>query len=347
MNRRELLKISFFSLPLFNLPLFNISASDNSAIYIKPKKLQKGNKISIVAPGSAVNSPDDIQYAISVLKFHGLEYEIAPSLQNSKGYKTKSAQQRADDINNAFDSDSHGIICIRGGYGSAGILDYLDYQVIKNNPKIFCGFSDITALHLAITQQCNLVTFHSPVLMSDFNEFTSNHFSNMIFANNEYPNTLSNPDNLKGVRREFPTRRIVGGKSKGMLTGGNLSLISSLMGTKYEIDTKDKIVFLEEVGEAPYRIDRMLTQLKMAGKFDDAKGVIFGKCDDCSTGSTASTWDLSLGEILDNILGDLSIPVFYGLMFGHTSHQLTIPYGIMSEIDSDKGVLHILESPLS
>lgn len=341
MDRRNLLKTALLTslLPNFNMQLF----SQQKFNFIKPNKLKEGDKVKIIAPSTNVSCPDEIQNAIQVLDYLKLKYEFGKSFESNIGYKTNSTQVRVDDIHQAFEDDTiKGIFCIRGGYGSGQILNSLDYNLIRKHPKIFIGYSDITALHLAINKFSGLVTFHGPVLLSSFSTFTITNFVKTIF-NSEPVGILKNPNILSGVRATYPIRTINGGIAEGYLIGGNLSIISSLMGTKFEIDTTDKILFLEDVGEEPYKIDRMLNQLKLAGKLDTSKGIIFGKCAGCDINSSA-IWDLSLGEVLNFYFKDLQIPVFYGLLIGHTSDQLTLPLGIKAKIDADNCQLEILES---
>lgn len=311
---------------------------------IKPKALKEGDYVAIIAPGTNVSDPDDIKKALEITEYFGLKPLIANNLTYVAGRKVIPISDRVNDLHDAFaNKEVKAVFSIRGGYGCSQLLDKLDYRLIKDNPKIFIGYSDITALHLAISKITGLITFHGPVLLSKFTDFTAQNFRNMLFDTQSLE--LNNPQELSGIRDKFPCRTIVEGKAIGQLTGGNLSLISSLMGTKYEIDAKDKILFIEDVGEPPYRIDRMLTQLRLAGKFDQAKGIIFGKCEDCE--GSLSTWNFTLGEVLDNLLGDLKIPVQYGLMFGHTDNQLTIPYGIQAEFDTKVCGIKLLEKPIN
>ncbi len=311
---------------------------------IKPRALKPGDTIGVIAPGSAVNSPDDYLLAEELADYLGVNLRYANNVKKGSGYKTRTIEERTDDIHQMFgDKNIAGVFCLRGGYGSGQLLDKIAYGIIKKNPKVFLGYSDITALHLAINKMTGLVTFHGPVMLSPFSELTAESLKKAIFSNKAI-GRIENSVEKNPVRVQHHVRTIRPGKAKGMLTGGNLSLITSLMGTRYEFNTRDKILFIEDVGEPPYRIDRMLTQLKTAGKLQKAAGIVFGKCEDCSPGSSASTWDLSLGEVLDNILGDLKIPVFYGLTFGHTIDQFTLPEGVEAEIDADSHTLNITEN---
>lgn len=313
---------------------------------IKPRVLKAGDTIALVAPGTAVSDPDDIQAAVEACEYFGLKPLLGKNVASGSGYKTRTREERLEDLHDAFRNEEvNGIICVRGGYGSGDLLDKVDYDLIKRNPKVFVGYSDITALHLGISHYADLVTFHGPVALSSFSDFTVEYFKKALFLT-EPIGVVKNPDTLSGIRPAYPTRTIVPGIAEGDLVGGNLSLISALNGTPYEIDTKNKILFIEDVGEEPYRIDRMLTQLRLAGKFDEAAGIVFGKCAGCDSSGPypSSAWDYSLGEVADEILGRLEIPVFYGLLFGHTSLQATLPLGVSARLDADAHTLEILES---
>ncbi len=311
---------------------------------IKPQALKKGDTVGVIAPGSAVSSPDDYLLAEELAEYLGVKLKYAGNVKKGSGYKTRSIRERVDDIHEMFsDKSVNGIFCLRGGYGSTQLPDYIAFGIIKKNPKVFLGYSDVTALHLAINKLTGLVTFHGPVMLSPFSELTANSLKKAIFTK-EAIGKIQNSSEKEGIRLKHPVRTIRGGKGKGELIGGNLSLIAALMGTKYELNSNGKILFIEDVGESPYRIDRMLTQLKSAGKLQQAAGIVFGKCEDCTSEASASTWDLSLGEVLDNIFSDISVPVFYGLTFGHTKDQFTIPEGVKAELDADRGIINITEN---
>ncbi len=340
MNRRQVLTAGLVGLAISSLPK-NLLSFDGKRI-IKPKVLNSGDIVGIIAPGTAVTDPADIQKAVQVLEYFSLKSKISDNLINGSGYKSRSVEERTDDIHKMFlDKEIKAVFCIRGGYGSPQILDNIDYNIIKSNPKIFIGFSDITALHLAINKLTGLVTFHGPVLLSPFSSYTVEYFRKAVFST-EPIGEITNPSVLSGIRLAFPCRTISPGIANGKLTGGNLSLITSLMGTPYEIETEGKILFLEDVGEEPYRIDRMLTQLNLAKKLEKASGIVFGRCTDCD--KTSSIWDYSLNEVLDRQLSKLNIPVLYGLLIGHTPEQITLPYGIEAKLNADSSTLTVVES---
>lgn len=310
-------------------------ATDSSASPVLPPLLKRGDTVALVAPGTNVTDPDDLKKAYEAMEYFGLKPKIyRPS--EEFGYKSRSVRTRTNEIHSAFsDKEVRGVVCLRGGYASAMLLDSLDYNLIRNNPKVFVGYSDITAMHCAINKFSGLVTYHGPVALSAFTKYTINSFEEALFRGAR-PLKLSNPAPGDSLRQQHPTRTISPGVARGRIVGGNLSIICSLMGTPYEIDTKGKILIIEDVGEEPYRMDRMLNQLRLAGKLADAAGIAVGECADCNSNglNPSKVWDPSLGEVLDNYLAGLSKPVFYGLTFGHTSDQLTIPIGAEAEIDA-------------
>lgn len=345
MKRRSFLSAIAAASALPLLKPVTVSAF-NKAEYIHPKALKRGDTIGIIAPGTAVTDPDQLNKAIEALTFFGLNAKFGKNVLKGDGYKTRTVDERLDDLHTMFrDKEIAGVFCLRGGYGSGQLLDKIDYDLIKNNPKIFIGYSDITAMHLAINKISKLITFHGPVLLSGFSNYTAGYFSKALFNKNPIGKVV-NPDSKSGIRLVHPTRTIKPGKASGKLIGGNLSLICSLMGTPYEIDTSNKILFIEDVGEEPFRIDRMLTQLRLAGKLNSASGIIFGECQGCNSEglNPSHVWDYSLGEVLDTILGNLNIPVFYGLAFGHTSDQVTLPLGVDAEMDAESGTLNVIEA---
>jgi muramoyltetrapeptide carboxypeptidase len=324
----------------------NRRASMQAKALLKPKALREGDTVALITPGTEVIDPDRLLLAQQTLQYFGLRPLMGRNVgKRTVNYKT-SITARLDDLHEAFSNQAvKAVFAVRGGYGSGQLLDRMDYPLIRNNPKIFVGFSDITAMHLAIHKRTGLVTFHGPVAVSDFPPYTQSSFRKALFENHPI-GKLTNPEEGNKLRPNHKLRAVVGGKATGQLIGGNLSLISTLMGTEFEIDTKGKILFLEDVDEQPYNLDRMLTQLRLAGKLDAAAGIIFGECADCRSRdfkpSFASPY--SLGEVVDNLFGDLKIPVLYGLTIGHTDDQLTLPLGLNATLDADNGTLEIKES---
>ena len=315
---------------------------------LKPRALKPGDTVGLITPSTFVSDPDRIALAARTIEYFGLKMKMGQNVRKQTGYVGGTIAQRVSDLHDMFrDPEVKAVFTIRGGYGSAQLLDDIDYDLIRRNPKVFLGFSDITAMHLAIHRKTGLVTFHGPVTLSKFTGYTQEHFRRAMFETKPI-GSVTNPPASDPLRPSHTLRTVKPGKARGQLVGGNLSLIASLMGTPYEIDTRGKILFIEDVGEQPYSIDRMLTQLRLAGKLRDAVGIIFGECEDCRRSDYKPSFDatFTLGEVVDNILGDLKIPVLSGLTIGHTDDQLTLPLGVMATLDADKGELVIEESAL-
>lgn len=313
---------------------------------IKPKALKSGDTVGLITPSTEVIDPDRLALAVKTLKYFGLQAKLGKNVGKRSTNYTGSVNARLDDLHAMFsDRAIDAVFAVRGGYGSGQLLDKIDYSLIRNNPKIFLGYSDITAMHLAIYKHAGVVTFHGPVAISAYTDYTQASFRKALFEAKPI-GKLTNPPEGNQLRPDHNLRIIRSGKASGQLIGGNLSLIAATMGTEFEIDTRGKILFIEDVDEQPYSVDRMLTQLRLSGRLDSAAGIIFGECADCRPRdykpSFASPY--SLGEVVDNILGSLKIPVLYGLTIGHTEDQLTLPVGVKATLDADKGVLEITES---
>jgi muramoyltetrapeptide carboxypeptidase len=308
---------------------------------IKPKTLKKGDLIGITAPSGAVEDPSVVYEAEKGLKALGFEVKIAKSCFQKYGYLAGRDEERARDLNRLFqDKDVSGILCIKGGYGATRILDMLDYDMIRENPKAFIGYSDITALHLAFHKYCDLVTFHGPVgydVTPSFEEYSKSFFLKALTTGRPVGELFNPPD--REIRCFYP------GKAKGPLIGGNLSLIAATIGTKYEIDTKGKLRLLEDIDERPYRVDRMLTQLLMAGKLHDCSGIILGDWKNCDPEYPEKS--LSLTEIFNDILLPLKKPTLSNLAAGHCTRKLTVPFGAEAVLDADAGTLTVIESATS
>lgn len=304
---------------------------------MKAKCLQPGGTIGIIAPASPTD-PVEQEMALGILTDFGYRVKLGRSLCKRYGYLAGRDEIRAKDINEMFaDPEVDAVFCMRGGYGTPRILDRIDYEIIKENPKIFVGYSDITALHVAIYKKTGLVTFHGPMVFELAKRFDALSWST-LFGN------LTNPDPVGGYISSLGNCQytIVKGEAEGKLIGGNLSLLAALIGTPYEVDTKDKILFIEEVEEEPYRIDRMLTQLRLAGKLQQAKGIIITECTNCEAADEEKS--LTVKQVLEDILKPLGIPAYYGLKVGHTAVNLTLPIGVHVKMNAEKRWLEIKES---
>jgi muramoyltetrapeptide carboxypeptidase len=303
--------------------------------------------VGLITPSSYVSDPADrLALAERTARFFGLKPRFGKNVRKREGYLGGTVDQRVEDLHDMFrDPEVKAVFAIRGGYGSAQLLDRIDYALIRSHPKIFLGYSDITALHLAIQKHAGLVTFHSPIVLSRFTSYTQTYFRRALFETQPL-GRVTNPPDSDPLRPAHTLRTVRPGRARGPLIGGNLTLISTTMGTPYEIETRGKILFLEDVEEQPYSIDRMLTQLRLAGKLTDAAGVIFGQCQDCRPRDFQPSYEstLSVGEVVDEILGKLQTPVLSGLTVGHTDDQLTLPLGVMAELDAGAGELVIEEA---
>jgi len=345
MRRRNFIKTAaavFASSP-FPAKLFAKSTGEGRQV-IKPKRLTPGDTIGLISPGSPIQE-DSLRESIKNLESLGFKTVYNPAVLARSGYLGGTDEERAKDINEMFArKDVNGIVCTRGGYGCARLLHLLDYGLIKNNPKALLGYSDITALCCAIYTKTGVVTFHGPVGTSTYNDFSINNFKNVLM----YPSgtfRMFNPPEEPAAGKDSKPYPIRSGKAVGELAGGNLSIVCSLIGTPYDIDMAGKIVFIEEVEEEPYRVDRMLTQMAQAGKFDKAKGIalgVFSKCEPKEK-DPAFPVSFSLSEVLMDRLFRLNIPVIYGMSFGHIINKFTLPLGIKAELDVDNQVINLLE----
>lgn len=305
---------------------------------ILPQGLQKGSKIAIASPASPI-SAWNLTSAVRTLTSLGYQVEIGSIAKNQKNdnrYFSASDDERADEFMKFIErSDIDAIMCGRGGYGVMRILRKLDYEIIKNNPKIVIGFSDITALLNAIYAQTGIVTFHGPVAGTSFDAFTTKNMTAVIDKNGFVEGNSTVIPELVTINK---------GKAEGVIQGGNLRLIASTLGTPYEIDTKDSILFLEDVSEHAYEIDRMLTQLLIAGKLDSVKAVVFGKFSNLNVRkSFYPNRAMTILEVINEIFKPLDVPCVYNFPFGHTSSKMTLPLGIAAQIDSETKTFQILE----
>lgn len=304
------------------------------------KKLKFGDTLGLIAPSGAVRTEGAIERAVAETERMGFKVKLGESAGQKYGYLSGTDEVRARDINRMFaDDEVDAIVCLRGGYGAMRILDQLDYELIAKHPKIFMGFSDITALHIALLEKCGLVTFHGPMAAANWAGKPLDDFSRdsmyRALMNADPAGELLNPP-------KYPRQTVNPGIAEGQLVGGNLMLIASSLGTPWELDTKDRIIFIEEVGERTYCVDRMLTQLRLAGKFRDCAGVVFGDFADCPI--EYPEFGLTLEEIIRDVVAPCGKPVFTGLRCGHCSPKLTLPFGVRAQLDADQCTLTVLES---
>lgn len=306
---------------------------------LKPAALKPGDTIAITSPAGAVWDAAQVETFRKILEDFGFKVVLGKTLTEKYGYFAGTDEVRATELNTLFaDKNIKGIFCMKGGWGCARLLDKIDFESIKQNPKVLIGFSDITALLIAITAKTGLVTFHGPVGNSGWNAWTSSVFKSVVMNSEGLP-LFSNPPG------EEPFVTVNPGKATGELIGGNLTVLASLMGSKYLPDWKNKILLLEEVKEEPYSIDRMLTQLRLCGVLDAISGFVFGKCAKCLAEEPQKAF--TFHEVILQHIKPLGIPAFYGAMIGHIENKLTVPLGIGATMDADKGTIQLMESGVS
>ncbi len=298
---------------------------------VVPRRLKAGDTLALITPASPVFEPSSILQGKRSLESLGFSVKVASHVGEKRGYLAGNDRQRAKDLMEMFtDSSVHGIIALRGGFGSMRILPYLDYDVIRSHPKVLLGYSDITSLHLAIHRQAGMVTYHSGVALSTFNEYSTHYFLNTL-TRPQPVGTIDPPEGIHPMVLQSGDQPRV----SGPLVGGNLTLVCATLGTPYEIDTEGRILFLEEVGEEPYAMDRMLGQLKQAGKLDTAAAICIDRCDSCAPADYKPAFynTLSLEEVISDHTRDLSCPVLFGLSIGHVADKPVLPLGIQASVN--------------
>ena len=311
---------------------------------LRPKRLAAGDTVALVAPASATFQSMDVDIARESLEALGLKVKIGGHILARHGYLAGADKDRAADINGFFaDSSVHAVLPIRGGWGSARVLPYLDYDSIRRNPKILLGFSDITALLLAVHAKTGLITFHGPNGMGRWDAWSLEYLKRVLFnaeqVTMENPRTMTDRNSL--VQIENRIRTLTPGKARGRLLGGNLTVLTTILGSPYVPSWDGAVLFVEDVDEDLYRIDRMFTQLKLVGALDRIRGFIFGTCAECGPGEGFAS--LTLEEILTDHIKPLGIPAWFGAMIGHQTPQWTLPVGTNVEIDAGKGTITMLD----
>ena len=308
--------------------------------YIKAKKLSNGDLIGIISPAS---SPDDSALIESGSRYiEGLGYRtiLGKNVGKSRGYLAGTDDERVIDIHQMFsDKKVKAIFCLRGGYGAFRLLDKIDYRLIRNNPKIFVGFSEITSLQMAMLHKANLITFAGPMVVPNFSKevrsYTEESFWQMITSTKKIGKVkLPELDKLPSLNLGITTGRLV---------GGNLAVFVSLLGTKYLPDLNNKILLLEEINEPPYKIDRMFNQLRLNKAFDKVSGIILGSFVDCNEPDKEKK-TLTLEEVWSDYLSRIKIPVIHSFPHGHIKDMLTVPIGTRIKLNATKGYFEFTES---
>lgn len=333
MKRRKFIQNSAaLAAGAYTLSSFQLGDIKNT---IKPKGLIKGDLIGITAPAGSIWNKAHITKAQKVLEDLGFKTVVGKTCYKQDGFLAGSDKQRASELMEMFQDNSiRGILTMRGGWGCARILDLLDFEAITKNPKVLMGFSDITSLINAIYSKSGLITYHGPCGYSSWGDFTVDEVMKTLGLG--LPRTLKNPsNNMADLKTWSP------GKAKGALIGGNLTVIVSMLGTDYEPNWANKVLFLEEIKEEPYRIDRMLWQLKQAGVYKKVNAIVLGSFRKCEPEEPEKSFELN--EIFDQHFSNVDFPVYQGASFGHIAPKFTLPIGVMAEVDSDSFTIQILE----
>lgn len=328
---------------------------------IRPPRLNPGDTLGIIAPASAPPDPKNVDRAVAVLEKLGYKTKLAPNVHKRWGYLAGADRERASDMMRMFtDKKVNAILCVRGGYGTARLLPLLDYKTIRANAKIFVGYSDITSLHCAFLTKAGLISFHGPMLNSDFAlpelpDFTVQSFLRSLASSLPRPAKRGEGQGEGqglDIATDYPGKTVKvlrHGIARGQLIGGNIALLCTVIGTPWQPSFKNAILFLEDIGEAPFRWDRMFTYLSNCGLLQQVAGIAIGINADCHDpqAKTTKEYRQTMDDVLRERLLPLKIPVVTGLPFGHVPMNATFPIGIRAELDANRGSLRLLESGVS
>ena len=308
---------------------------------LKPKKLNKKDIIGIISPASSPDEFSRVEKGVKYLESLGYRVKVGSNVGKNHGYLAGSDEDRLKDLHAMFkDKEVKAIFTVRGGYGAFRLLDKIDYRLIRNNPKIFVGYSEITALQMAFFEKAGLITFAGPMVAVDFHDeissFTNEHFWATITSNKK-------PGKLKYPEDQTTLPFLQKGSASGRVVGGNLAVFAALLGTQYFPNLMGKILMIEEIGELPYRVDRMLNQLRLAGVFKKVKGIVLGRFVDCNEHNLEKK-TLSLGEVVQHYIGSVNVPSIYTFPHGHIKDFVTIPFGIKININATKGTVEFDEA---
>lgn len=318
-----------------SLSSFTNAVETNTEAPIIPRSLKRGDTIGITAPSGAIWNKSHIDKVQKILRAEGFKTLLGKTLYEQDGYLAGNDELRARELMEMYgDKNISAILTMRGGWGCARILDQLDYAIIRDNPKIIIGFSDITSLINAIYQKTNTITFHGPCGYSSWGGFTMENVLQTLVSGR--PFEMKNPSNYAADLKTWTK-----GKARGRLIGGNLTVICSMIGTEFEPNWEGNLLFLEEIGEEPYRIDRMLWQLKQNGVYDKINGLILGSFKDCNPEEPEKSF--SLDEVFSQHFSTSKFPVYQGAAIGHIAPKFTVPIGVMAEMNADNWTINTLE----
>ncbi|MEX1002348.1 MAG: LD-carboxypeptidase [Crocinitomicaceae bacterium] len=334
MNRRKFIARTS-ALAAGSYLLSSFENQELSEPILKPKGLIKGQTIGLTAPAGSIWNKYHITKIQQILGDLGFLTKVGPTNYEQKGYLAGSDEMRAKEFMEMVEDDSiHGILTMRGGWGCSRMLDLLDFDIIAKHPKVIMGFSDITSLINAIYLKTGLFTFHGPCGYSSWDDFTTNEVIKATVLGHPYE--MKNPSDSEEVQKVWSS-----GKAQGRLVGGNLTVISSMIGTSYEPNWSKKILFLEEIKEEPYRVDRMLWQLKQAGVFKKINGLVLGSFRKCEPEEPEKSFTLE--EVFEQHFSAVPFPVFQGASFGHIGPKFTLPIGVNAEINTAGFILRTIE----
>jgi len=312
---------------------------------IKPERLRLGDMVGIIAPASPPPDPQATDRSAAALEKLGFKPKLARHVRERLGFLAGTDRDRAADLMAMFTNDKvKAIICLRGGYGTARLLPLLDYEVIRQHPKILVGYSDLTTLHCALLKKSNLISFHGPMLNAELSSDKLPEFTRQSLLR-----AVMEPVPAGGICAGYKAKTVSvlrRGRAVGELIGGNLSVLCTTLGTPYQPDFKNKILFLEDVSEKPFRFDRMLTHFLNAGVLQQVAGVAVGINVDCADPhpNQLKEYRQTLDDVLAERLKLLKVPVVVGLPFGHQPWNATLPLGVRAELDGAKGDLIITEA---
>lgn len=312
---------------------------------VKPKKLNKGDVIGVISPASAPEESMRVETGVRYLEKQGFRVKVGKNVGKNHGYLAGSDEERLEDFHSMFkDKSVKAIFSIRGGYGAFRFIDKIDYKIIRQNPKIFVGYSEITSLQSAIFHKTGLITFAGPMVAVDFWNEVSSYTNEMFWSlitSNKKPGKVKLPDDYSD---SLPS--LNKGMASGRILGGNLAVLTALVGTEFFPSFKDRILMIEDINEKPYKIDRLLNQLRLAKVFRQVKGIILGRFVECYE-PDPNTKTLSLGEVIDHYIRSLKIPVIYTFPHGHIKDLVTVPLGISVKMNATKGFVEFTESAVS
>ncbi|MFG6485157.1 LD-carboxypeptidase [Roseateles sp. BYS78W] len=341
-SRRQLLQFTAATSSLLAAAIPAQAQAQAQNAPLLARRLRPGDTIGLVSPANATFEREPLKLAIEALQALGFKVKPGQNVAARRGPFAGTDAQRAADINAMFADDSvNGILALTGGSGCNRIVDKLDYDLIRRRPKFFGGFSDLTCLVNAIQRQTGLVTFHCPVAGSEWNDYSVQSFK--AVAMNAEAAVLRNPVASPGddlVQREERIATIRPGKARGRLVGGNLTVLASMAGSAYFPDCRGAVLFLEDINEYIYRIDRCLSTLRLAGAFKELAGVVLGRFTKCEPGDGYGS--LTLDEVFDDYFLPLNVPVFRGAAIGHIRRKMTVPVGAAAEMDAEAGTIRLL-----